>query len=41
MMLCNFQDFQAETSAVLSEDDAQKRFNLACMGALEAVSAVR
>ena len=31
-MLCNFQDLQAETSAVLSEADVLKRFNLACRG---------
>ena len=31
-MLCNFPDLQAESSAVLSEADVRKRFNLACRG---------
>ena len=31
-VLCNFQDFQAESSPVLSEADARKRFNLARAG---------
>ena len=40
-ILCNFQDFQAESSPVLSEADVRKRFNLARTGAIKAVSAVR
>ena len=40
-MLCNFQDFQAESSPVLSEADVIKRFNLARTGAIKAVSDVR
>ena len=35
-MLCNLQDVQAESSPVLSEADARKRFNLACTGAIKA-----
>ena len=40
-MLCHFQDFQAESSPVLSEADVRKRFNLERTGAIKAVSAVR
>ena len=40
-MLCNFQDLQAESSAVLFEADLRKRFHLAYTRAVEAVSAVR
>ena len=40
-MLCNFQDLQAERSAVLSEAEVRKRFYLASTRAVEAVSAVR
>ena len=37
----NFQDLPAESSAVLSEADVQKRFLLAYTEVVEAVSAVR
>ena len=40
-MLCNFQDLQAESSAVLLEVDVRKRFHFAYTGTIEAVSAVR
>ena len=36
-MLCNFQDFQAESSAVSFETDERKRFHLAYTGAVSAV----
>ena len=35
-MLCTFEDFQAESSPVLSEADVRKRFNLARTGAIKA-----
>ena len=37
-MLCNFQDLQAESSAVLAEADVRKRFNLACKGLRRCIS---